>query len=104
MINTLLEFWHSIPFIIRLPVEFVFFVIILRGIIANDITSWLEDKGLIKHKEQSLIYRMLDFVYFTVKRHIPHLERHSAIWHHYRTGHEKAPLDCGQERCKVFLA
>lgn len=101
----------------------------MRGIVAKDITSWLEDRGMIKKREQSIIYRVLDFFYFgfkaekskirqhasskeaivaTVKQHIDKfavVARKVAIVQHYRHGHShNGVLGCQQENCVIFSA
>jgi hypothetical protein len=124
-----IPFWHSLPLLIRLPLDFVFVVIILRGVVAKDITSWLEDRGFIKKREQSLVYRILDFFYFSITKETSEIRQHSpskqaivsfvkshidkfavvarkvAIVQHYRHGHQHNDvLGCGQGNCVIFGA
>lgn len=102
----LLDFWRNVPWLIRVPAEFWFGIIVVRGIIASDVTSWLEDRGFIKKKKQSLVYRGLDRAYFAGKavlKLLPKYDRHSAIWHHYSDSHgQHSVLECGQGKCGVF--
>lgn len=112
MWNHLVELWRNIPWFIRVPLDFWLSVIIVRGILAKDVTSWLEDRGIIKSKEKSLVYRFLDFTYAVLRsvyklllKVMPSIERHAAIFSHYKEEHSsQSALECVEGRCSIFLS
>lgn len=99
MLEYLLTAWHNLPLVVKLPLDFWLSIIVVRGIVAKDITSWLEDRGFIKKKEQSLIYRTLDYLYFHTKGLIP---RKAAIWEHFKHGHPAKVAGCSEGACTIF--
>lgn len=105
MFESVIGFYSNLPWIIRLPVEFSISIIFLRGILASDIKTWMEDKGWIKEGKRSIIYRSLDYAYdFVAKAYrlaIP--ERSRAIARHYKQGHPgESVAHCGQGDCHIF--
>lgn len=129
MFSEIIEFWQSLPLLIKIPVDFWISIIVMRGIVAKDITSWLEDRGMIKKREQSIIYRGLDFFYFGFKTEKSKIRQHAsskdaiisvmkehvdkfavvarkvAIVQHYKQGHNHdSVLGCAQGNCVVFSA
>lgn len=103
MTESILNIWRELPTFLRVPLEFGFWFILMRGIIAKDITSWLEDRGVVKRKEESLIYRGLDGMYRFIKELVPNTNRKTAIWDHYAQGHPGMPaVDCNQGHCEIL--
>jgi hypothetical protein len=100
MINQLAHFWHDLPTFIRLPLDFAFTVIFIRGIIAKEIMDFLKEKGVLKEGVLHALYHLL-------KKVVPNLERHIAIWNHYKLqrqgdAHDGFVAVCEQDRCVVF--
>lgn len=106
MIDFLLGLWHNLPWIIRVPAELYFTIIFVRGIVASDITSWLEDKGLVKKGKRSLIYRSLDYIYDHIvwlADRVPAVQRKVAIWVHFRESHaDRSVLHCSEGKCIII--
>lgn len=106
MINSLLSFWQNLPWAIRWPLDFIFLIILLRGVVAKDITSWLEDRGIIRTKEKGIIYHVLDFVYNVIRAilrlmFIP-TERKRIIWNHHKQQHPtKSIMGCTLDSCRI---
>lgn len=95
--DSLIEFWHGLPGLVRWILNFWFSVIFVRGILANEITEEMKKRGILK-----------DGVINGIKRFITNLlnERHQAILahhKHYRTGQghdSKSAFTCSD--CTVF--
>lgn len=93
MFDGVFQFYNQLPWIIQEVAKFWLLIIILRGVIANDITSWLEEKGLIRRGKKGIIYHVLDFFYdtFTSLMHFILPERKLVIWKHFSLGHQDLP-------------
>jgi hypothetical protein len=95
MLESLVQFHDHLPLLIRWSIDFIFQVIIIRGILANEIMSELRQRGILK---QGIIH--------FVKQHIDKwtlIARKVAIVEHYRGGHNHdSVVGCGQGRCTLF--
>lgn len=99
--------FSSLPWFLRVPLEFILFIIIIRGVIANDITSWLKEKGLIKESKQSYTWKVLDFLYnaiISTKKYIRDkilsTQRKEILWQHIAEGHDKPLQICSKDGCQ----
>lgn len=98
MIDTILAFWHNLPLVIRVPLDFCFTVVFVRGILAKEIMDFFKERGLFK---EGIIHATIHFL----KRYIPSLERKLAIWTHYSHHHPAVSvLECPKETCGVLHA
>jgi hypothetical protein len=108
------EFWQGLPGIIHFIWYIVFTVILLKGVVTKDITNWLEDRGFIKTRENGLVYKVLDFIFYRVvvvcriiKKVIKYTlfgnDRKMAIWSHFKEAHPpKSVLECTDGKCAVI--
>lgn len=78
--ESLIEFWNGLPWFIKWPAWFWFQVIFIRGIIAKDIMSWMEEKGILKDGVIRPIGRF-------IKRLVINSEQ-DLIYYQHRLGHE----------------
>lgn len=104
MIEAIIKVWESLPFILQFPIGFWFTVIFMRGVVAQDITTFMEDKGIIRRRKQSYIYKSLDIVYNLLGGLVPNRARYLAIWQHYRRHETDSEFDCMEGRCAEFNA
>lgn len=96
MFDTIINFWHSLPWFIQWPINFWFTVIVMRGIVANEITNELEKRGWLR---RGWLHGVVEWV----KDHLPNFDRHAAIWYHYKNGHKNdSVLVCNHGHCTVF--
>jgi hypothetical protein len=96
MIEALVRSWESLPWLLQFVLGFWFNVIFLRGIVANDINGWLQEKGIMK---RGFIHPSMEFM----KKVISGTERKSAIFAHYQAGHRASSvLECSEGQCGVF--
>lgn len=106
MVNVL-AVWHNLPWIIKIPLDFILYVIIVRGIIASDITTWLKDKGFIQEGRKSLLYKIMDRTYNTImsikdllRKTIINTDRKEVFWMHETEGHNKSLKVCTEGNCQ----
>jgi hypothetical protein len=71
----------------------------------EDVVTWGEDRGFIKRRKQSVVYKTLDYLYDKIKQLIPNAPRYLTIWQHYRRGHSvDSEFECMEGRCAEFNA
>lgn len=106
MVRAIVSFWQDLPWIIRYPLDFIVLIILLRGVVAKDITSWLEDRGIIRTKEKGVVYHVLDFIYNLIRAFLRLLfiptDRKRVIWNHHKEQHPaKSIAGCTLESCRI---
>lgn len=100
MFHFITNTYDHLPELIKLPVWFLINIIVVRGILANEIMSELQLHGLYKRGMLDRTMKKMDKWYS--------LARKAAIVEHYRlrahgTGHNhESVLECGQGRCAIF--
>lgn len=100
MFDQWISFYHSLPGAIQWGCDFFFSVIILRGIIANEILKELKERGIVR---KGNFHKIVDWLI----HHTLRSNRLQAIWDHYQlqadgSGHAGDILACGQGKCVVF--
>lgn len=101
MLDWVSNIYEGLPEIIKIPVWFVLNIILVRGILASEITTWLKQKGVFKNGILHPIFRALAKEWHLVARK-------EAIFEHYRLraqgdGHDnESVVACGQGRCAVL--
>lgn len=100
MLDSLIQFHDHLPFLIRWPIDFFFYVVLIRGILATEILSEMQQRGFYKKGILDRTVKKMDKWYSVARK--------SAILEHYRlrahgAGHNsESVLDCGQGRCHIF--
>lgn len=96
MFDPLISFYHNLPGIVRWTCDFMFSVIFVRGILANEIMSELKDRGVVR---KGSLHRLINHIIEL----LPKNERRTAIFDHYREDHrEKTVIDCKQGHCAII--
>lgn len=95
MIDGIIEFWRELPTLVRLPLDFFLTVIVMRGIVANEISNWLKERGIMKDG-------ILHAIVSTGKRLASRDERKLAIFDHYKTHGHSSIVECHDGRCAIF--
>jgi hypothetical protein len=100
MLDYLSNSYNHLPELIKIPVWFFINIIVIRGILANEIMSELSLHGIYKRGMIERTVKKMDRWYS--------LARKAAIIEHYRlrahgAGHNhESVLGCGQGRCTIF--
>lgn len=100
MFDLLTNFYNGLPELIKIPVWFAFNIILIRGILANEIMLEIRQRGWFKGGILHRTVKRIDKWYL--------LARKSAIFQHYRlqaqgNGHESnSVLDCSSGRCAII--
>lgn len=103
MINTLIQLHDHAPLLVRWLFDFIFEIIIIRGIIAPKVVSDIQQTGFMR------IHIIHDIV-FVIHKIIPDRDSRSAIWEHFQMqargiGHEANSVSgCSDGRCRDLLA
>jgi len=107
--ETIVDLWRNLPLFIKLPLDFVVYVILLRGVLGNDITSWLKERGLVKDSKDSYTWKFLDFVYNSImsvrnfiKDKVLSTERKQIFWKHEVDRHGESLLVCTKDGCQLL--
>ena len=95
MLDSVLELWRDLPGVFRVSLDFIFTVVIVRGILAREIMDWLKEHGIMK---DGLLHSLAGFS----KKILPNHNRHSAIFAHYREHGENPVTSCNQGGCQIF--
>lgn len=90
MLDHIVMFYDHLPGAVKWFVSIVFNIIIVRGLIAQEISGWIRQKGIVKVLRRCL------------KATLPNYARHSAIWVHRRDHKPVHPLQCNQTRCSIL--
>jgi hypothetical protein len=77
-VDLLIHFYQGLPAFVKLPVDFLFSVVIVRGIIAKEISDFIRDAW---HKS------------------LTNNDRKSVIWNHYQADHGQALVACQTDNC-----
>ncbi len=93
--ESLRQFFDHLPFLVKWFLWFWFNIIIIRGILANQIISELRERGLLKVNLVHLTFDFMDRFYVTARK--------SAIFHHYQLGHKMTLNECKEGRCNILL-
>lgn len=95
MLESIVQFHDSLPFLIRVSVDYFIGVILIRGWLGNEILSELQKRGLF---EKGYLHKTIEKIKnWTV------IARKLAIVQHFRSGHgHDSVVGCGQGRCGVF--
>lgn len=92
MFEAILQFHDSLPFLVRVGVDYFLGVIIIRGWLGNEILAELQSRGFFKKG-------MLHGFITSLSKWEP-LARKIAIVQHYRGGHDHdLSVGCSQGRC-----
>lgn len=95
MIENVVEFWRELPWIVRIPLDYFFGVVFLRGILGQEITSYVKSKGIFKNG-------MLRNVAKYIKNALINTERRMAIYLHYKEAHQPHIRECANGQCAVL--
>ena len=105
--ENLSEMWHNAPAIIKLPLDFIIYVILIRGVLGNDITGWLKQRGIVKDSKDSYTWKILDFAYnamLTLKEVLRKFfistYRKEIIWEHQIEHHDTSLKVCHLGKCQ----
>lgn len=95
MLESIVQFHDSLPLLIRISVDYIFGVIIIRGWLGNEILSELQNRGLF---EKGFLHKTIENIKsWTI------VARKLAIVQHFRSGHDhESVVGCSQGRCGVF--
>lgn len=95
MFEHIAQFHDSLPTLLRWTVDFTLNVVLLRGILANEILQEIRQRGWLK---QGILHSVMNRIKeWTV------IARKMAIIEHYRGGHQHdIRVGCSQGRCGIF--
>lgn len=101
MLDFLSNTYNHLPEIIKIPVWFLINIIIIRGVLASEITTWLKQKGIFKNGILHPIFKDLAREWHFVARKV-------TIFEHYKlraqgAGHDnESILACAQDKCATL--
>ena len=95
MLDGIIEFWRNLPWIIKFPLDFFLTVIVLRGIVANEISNWLKERGIMKDGILHSLAR-------TGKRLVGQDDRRVTIFNHYKEHGQHSIVSCRDGQCTLI--
>lgn len=100
------ETWRNLPSVVKLPLDFIVYVILLRGVLGNDITGWLKQRGIVKESKDSYTWKVLDFIYNVIlkikevfRKLFITTYRKEILWQHQLERHNKSLKVCIDGKC-----
>ena len=104
--ENLSEMWQNLPTLVRFPLDFVIYVILIRGVLGNDITGWLKQRGIVKDSENSYTWKVLDFAYNCIlkvkeitRKAFISTYRKEIMWLHQTERHDQSLKVCLNGKC-----
>lgn len=107
MIDAIREVYRWLPSWAHFIWNTVFVLVILKVVVTKDVAYWLEKRGWIRTKENGLIFKTLDFIYFGARAALRLLfiptQRKRVIWTHHKEQHPaKSITGCDLETCQTI--
>lgn len=99
------SFWQHLPWLIRLPFDYLFSIVLVRGVLGSEINDWLKEKGIFR---EGILHSLFYLIGHIIPSLAPTIERYMAIWQHFGlqsqgAGHESISVTmCSDGHCTIF--